>query len=112
MMSGNELKSLVHAPGPVRASFTLDRRLPPAVDHYSPFVFLMLVGPHPHWLSLRFGPQAQFTSGYSALVSASVLRAFVTENAPRPVASDRASIRSTLLLTTPASLTCPRSTMM
>jgi hypothetical protein len=66
------------------------------------------------WFTMKkgAGEASQFTSGYSALVSASVLRAFVTENSPRPVASDRASIRSTLLLTTPASVTCPPSTMM
>src|SRR5262245_53560872 len=44
--------------------------------------------------------------------SASVLSALVTESSPKPVASDRASIRSTLLLTTPASVTRPFSTMM
>src|SRR4029078_5616722 len=50
--------------------------------------------------------------GYSLLTSASVFSALVTDNSPSPVASDRASIRSTLLFTTPASVTWPPSTMM
>jgi len=37
---------------------------------------------------------------------------FVTENAPNELAIDRASIRSTLLFTTPSSVTRPFSTMM
>jgi hypothetical protein len=36
----------------------------------------------------------------------------VTANTPEPTASVRASMRSTLLFTTPVSVTCPRSTMM
>ena len=48
----------------------------------------------------------------SACTSASVFSSFLTENAPNDVASDRASIRSTLLWTTPVSVTCPRSTTM
>ncbi len=41
----------------------------------------------------------------------SVRRALVTSKAPKPVASDRASIRSTLLLTTPSSVTRPLRTI-
>ena len=63
------------------------------------------------WFTMKKGEREAATS-YSLLVSASVLRAFVTESSPRPVASDRASMRSTGLLTTPASVTCPPSTMM
>ncbi len=48
---------------------------------------------------------------YSVRVSASVRRSFLTDSSPRPLASERASIRSTLLLTTPASVTCPPSTI-
>ena len=44
--------------------------------------------------------------------SASVFRLFVTEKASNELAIDRASIRSTLLFTTPSSVTRPRSTMM
>jgi len=46
------------------------------------------------------------------LTSASVRKSLVTDNSPQPVASDRASIRSTLLLTTPVNVTLPCSTMM
>jgi hypothetical protein len=63
------------------------------------------------WFTMKKGEREAATS-HSLLVSASVLRAFVTESSPRPVASDRASMRSTGLLTTPASVTCPLSTMM
>ncbi len=49
---------------------------------------------------------------HSLRISASVRSSFVTDSSPNPVASDRASIRSTLLLTTPVSVTWPRSTMM
>ena len=45
-------------------------------------------------------------------ISASVRSSDSTENSPSPVASDRASIRSTLLFTTPVSVTRPFSTMM
>ena len=40
-------------------------------------------------------------SATRSLLSASVFSAFVTDSSPSPVASDRASIRSTLLFTTP-----------
>ena len=47
-----------------------------------------------------------------SFISASVLRSFFTENAPNVVASDRASIRSTLFCTTPVSVTRPFCTTM
>ncbi len=54
-------------------------------------------------------PQLDFRS-ISSRTSASVFSAFFTSNAPKPDASDLASIRSTLLCTTPSSVTRPRFT--
>ncbi len=48
----------------------------------------------------------------STRTSSSVFSAFFTSNDPNPVASDRASIRSTLLFTTPVNVTRPRLTTM
>ena len=65
------------------------------------------------WLTMRKGAKEGDARVSQLLrISASVRRSFVTENSPKPTASDRASIRSTLLFTTPVSVTCPPSTMM
>ena len=68
-------------------------------------------GAQPCYLSLGCAPPAHFHAQL-LFISASVRSSDSTENSPNPVASDRASIRSTLLFTTPVSVTRPFSTMM
>ena len=57
-------------------------------------------------------PQSQplFRVSIDSRTSASVFSSFFNSNSPKPEASERASIRSTLLCTTPSSVTRPRLT--
>ncbi len=55
-------------------------------------------------------PQFDLRTSIDSRTSASVFSSFVSANSPKPEASDRASMRSTLLCTTPSSVTRPRLT--
>ena len=56
-------------------------------------------------LSAPCVPDVPYSFSSKSFISASVLRSFFTENAPKVVASERATMRSTLLFTTPVSVT-------